>query len=433
MRGLADPFAPAIAPPSTGVVSMPTFARHGSEYVMTWSEPPVTMTLGRIHDGSRGVHAEISIAHAGTALHFGELNLLSTSARETLVKRLAADLDVVPWRVMLERACRETVHAVREGEPMVTLTGTSAGPPRELLPRLLYEGEATTIFGDGATGKSLAAMAIAVAMQSGVALPFGFRPARPTRVLYLDWERSRNTAEYRMALLAAGLGVDPPGITYKAMHGPLAAEADTLAAECSRRDFGVVIVDSLIFALPGGENGFHEPVTACYNALRRLAPAAALVLDHVTGAEARADGAARPYGGVFAYNGPSVVWHAKRDREIADATAIAFTCTKANILPRVPEPFGLRFDPRDGAIGVQAFDLTKAAPQTTASANLAYRIRLAVAGEGEMTSAELAAHLTVAEASVARVARGLVTDGLLAKAEGTGAGGRGHAARWRLP
>jgi hypothetical protein len=384
---------------------------------MAWTEPAVTMTFARVHDNSRGVHAEVSITHGPAALHYGELSLLSTSARETLVKKLSAELDMVPWRGMLERACRETVNAARQGEPIVNLTGTSVGPARELLPRVLYEGEATTIFADGDTGKSLVAMAIAVAMRSGAALPFGLKPARAVPVVYLDWERSRNTAEYRMAALAAGLGIDPPQIGYKAMQRPLVAEADALAAQFSRADVGLVILDSLIFALPGGENGFHEPVTACYNALKRFSPAACLVLDHVTGADARADGSARPYGGVFAYNGPSVAWHAKRDREITDGTAIAFTCTKANILPRRPEPFGLQFRPGADAITIYPLDLKEAAPSVVAGATLTYRVRLALA-KGLRTPEAIADDLDAKKDTITRLLRRLRDNGQAKERDG---------------
>src|SRR4029450_8893533 len=111
---------------------------------------------------------------------------------------------------------------------------------------------------------------------------------------------------------------------------------------------------------------FHEPITAFYNALRLFAPAAVLVLNHVTNADARTGGPARPFGGAFAFNGPRLIWEANRDRDITDATAIAFTCTKANNLPRRPDPFGLRFQPGEGTITVLPFDLQEAAPQTTA-------------------------------------------------------------------
>jgi AAA domain len=262
----------------------------------------------------------------------------------------------------------------------VTLTGTPTGSTSELVPRLLYEGEPTLLFGDGDTGKSLVGLALAVAVQSGAALPFGLKPVRPVPVAYLDWETSRDTLETRLALIEAGLGVDPPPILYKSMRRPLVDEAAALAAEFARRGIGFVVIDSKMFAVAGGEGAaFHEPITAFYNALRLFAPAASFVLNHITNADARTGGPARPFGGAFAFNGPRLIWEAKRDRDVTDATAIAFTCTKANNLPRKPDPFGLRFQPGDGTITVYPFDLTEASPQTTASAPLTWRLRVALA------------------------------------------------------
>jgi len=121
--------------------------------------------------------------------------------------------------------------AARQGEPLVVLTGTVPSPARELVPRLLYEGEPTLVFGDGDTGKSLFAVALAAAVQGGVALPFGLKPVRAVPVAYLDWETSRDTLEERLALVAAGLKIDPPPILYKRMTRPLVDEAAALAAE----------------------------------------------------------------------------------------------------------------------------------------------------------------------------------------------------------
>jgi RecA-family ATPase len=184
------------------------------------------------------------------------------------------------------------------------LTGTVTSPTRELVPRLLYEGEPTLIYADGDTGKSLVALAPAVVVHSGRALPFGLTPARAVPAAYLDWETSRDTLEARLALIAAGLGIDPPAVLYKRMTRPLFDETAVLAAEFARRGIGFVVIDSKMFAVAGGEGAaFHEPITAFYNALRLFAPAASLVLNHVTNADARLGGPARPFGGAFAFNG----------------------------------------------------------------------------------------------------------------------------------
>src|SRR5262249_20126674 len=155
-------------------------------------------------------------------------------------------------------------------------------------------------------------------------LPFGLKPIRAVPAAYLDWETSRHTVEERLGLLAAGLGVQPPPILYKRMTRSLVDEAPVLAAEFARRGVGLGIIDSKMFAVGTVEGAFHEPLTAFYTALRLFPPAAALVINHITNDAAKGGGMARPFGGAFAFNGPRLIWEAKRDPGVPDATAIAF-------------------------------------------------------------------------------------------------------------
>lgn len=377
----------------------PVLLREGLDLALTWPDG-VRFLLSAIRNGRDGVRGELTVTQHTRRLSWGSLALSSTQARETLRKKLEATAPGLPWSEYLEETTFRLTQAAREGEPIVTLTGTVTSPKRELLPRFLYEGEPTLLYADGDAGKSLVALALAVAVHSGAALPFGLKPARAVPAAYLDWETSRDTLETRLALIAAGLGIDPPAIIYKHMTRPLVDEAAALAADFAHRGIGFVVIDSKMFAVAGGDGAaFHEPITAFYNALRLFAPAASLVLNHITGADARGGGPARPFGGAFAFNGPRLIWEAKRDPDVTDATAIAFTCRKANNLARKPEPFGLRFQPGDGTITVYPFDLTEAAPQTVAGASLPYRVRLALA-QGERTYAELAETLETTENKV---------------------------------
>jgi hypothetical protein len=368
------------------------------------------------------------VTHGARRLSWGAFALSSTPAREGLRKKLDAAAPGLPWATYLEDAAWTLTQAARQGEPLVTLTGRLTSPTRELVAGLLYEGEPTQIYGDGDTGKSLKAQALAVAVQAGARLPFGLTPVRAVPCAYLDWETSRDTLESRIGLLASGLGVAPPPILYKRMTRPLVDEVTALAPEFARRGIGFVVVDSKMFAVGSGDGAaFHEPITAFYAALRLFAPAAVLVVNHITGADARHGGPSRPFGGAFAFNGPRLIWEAKRDPDVTDATAIAFTCRKANNLPRKPEPFGLRFVEGAGRITVEPFDLTHAAPQTVAGAGLGYRIRLALA-TADRTTPELAELLKVSPAAMRTTLRRLEDKGSVVPR-----GLQGKAALWGLP
>jgi hypothetical protein len=381
--------------------------RHeGLDLTLEW-EGVVRFTLAGIRDGREGIRGELTVWHADRRLVWGAWTLASLQIREAFTKKLRSLVSGPPWDVLLEEAAYAFTQAAREGEPLVTLTGKATAPPVALVPRLLYAGEPTLLYADGDTGKSLFALALAVAVASGTSLPAGLTPGHAVPVLYLDWETSAATVERRQSLLAAGLGIPAPPVLYRRMTQPLVDVAGALAADCARRAVGLVVVDSQVFALAMGDGAaFHEPTTRFYAALRLFAPAAALVLNHVTNADARTGTAPRPFGGAFAFNAPRLVWEAKRDKDVEDATALAFACRKANNFARRPDPFGLRFEEGPDRITVRTWDLREATPSTTASASIPYRIRLAL-GAGALTVAALAERLDHQEDTVRRTVQRL--------------------------
>jgi hypothetical protein len=383
--------------------------RIGSELRMEWADG-ATCLLVAWRDTSDGVRGELTVRCAGTRLSWGSWLLASTTARDGLAKRLTTAAPAVAWREHLEEAARRFTELVRVNEPLSVLTGQTTGGPDPLLPGWLYAGEPTLLYADGDTGKSLTALTLAVAMHSGCALPGNLYPLRPVPAVYLDWETSQATLDDRLGRVAAGLGIAPPPLLYKHMTRPLVDEADTLATEFARRHVGMVVIDSKMFAVDGGDGAaFHEPITAFYGALRLFAPAAVLVLNHVTNADARAGTPARPFGGAFAFNGPRLIWEAKRDLEIEDATAIVFTCRKANNLNRKPPPFGLRFEGSDeGAIHVRTLDLAEVNPAAMAGATLIHRVEAMLSGQsGPMSIEALAEALHAKAESIARTLRRL--------------------------
>jgi hypothetical protein len=94
-----------------------------------------------------------------------------------------------PWAAILDHACRTVALELRRGAPLTLLTPWGlAGETRYLLPKLLVDRETNLLYGDGGTGKSLIALAAAVAIGIGVSLPGGLRPTRCVSTLYLDWK-----------------------------------------------------------------------------------------------------------------------------------------------------------------------------------------------------------------------------------------------------
>jgi AAA domain len=408
----------------------PILSRAGLDLCLTWPNGGPCFELTGIRTGRDGVRGELTVTYETRRLSWGVFPLASIGAREALRKKLVQCEPAVPWGDRLETAAWELNHAALEGEPLVALTGRAAVPAPALVPNFLYAGNPTLLYADGDTGKSLVAVALATAVHAGARLPCGLMPARAVPVAYLDWETDQATVDARMGLVAAGLGIDPPGLLYKRMTRPLVEEAAPLAAELAHHGVGFVVIDSKMFAVAAGEGGgFHEPIVAFYSAVRLLGPIACLVVNHITNADARSGAAARPFGGAFAHNSPRLIWEARRDQEVEDSTDIVFTCTKANNLPRKPPPFGLRFTPGEEAITIYPLDLAQAAPDATRSLSLPKRIDLALLPPpGHLSIPELADQLEAKEESVARVVRRQAAAGHLVCV--VQAAGHGHPARW---
>jgi hypothetical protein len=146
--------------------------REGLDLAMVWPDG-VRFALTAIRDDRDGVRGELTVSQGGRRLSWGVHALSSIAARETLRKKLESTEPGLPWGAYLEEALWQFTHVVREGEPLVTLTGKITPPSAALLPAMLYPGEPTQVYADGDTGKSLLATGLAVAMASGTEFPCG--------------------------------------------------------------------------------------------------------------------------------------------------------------------------------------------------------------------------------------------------------------------
>jgi hypothetical protein len=226
------------------------------------------------------------------------------------------------------------------------------------------------------------------------------------------------------------------------MTRPLVEVATELARECQERSVGLVVVDSMIFALGGEGKQFHETVPAFFNATRLFAPAATLIISHVTKADTRGDGPGSPFGGAFAYNGPRLVWGAMRDKDRMDATWVQYICTKANDMAK-PAPFGLHFWNPSGQPDVFCVERWELAEEDDGAESekprarggrpskqtLSAQIAQVLANAREpITATHVAVGLDASKEVVARRLRDLRCDGIVDKQKGI----EGEADRWFL-
>src|SRR5262249_12097122 len=114
----------------------------GSSVFVIHQQVGVTLEFSRIVDHRETLSAEVTVTTlVGDAVAWARVNLASAQGRNALVKAAEEASSIAPWRRVIDDSCRLVARHLRKGEPLVTLTGKVASPARELMPRLLYEGE----------------------------------------------------------------------------------------------------------------------------------------------------------------------------------------------------------------------------------------------------------------------------------------------------
>ena len=368
----------AVTSPAPVLAGPPVVRRDGDEFVFTWPEHGVTINVARVRETHAGLEGELLIRSIQLGeLHWGRLVLASTSGRETLVKKLQAAAEGLPWRVMLEYVCRHVAEEVSAGSPVVTLEPAPL-PVQErfLLKPLVPENATAVLYGDGGVGKGWVALLVALSVASGTPVP-GLRPTRQAPVLYLDWESEEQDARERLALLAAGLRLDNTGtILYRQMVRSLADDIARIRAEAARAQVGLVIVDSYTPAC-GKDPETAGAADLMFNALRSLAPASRLVIAHLSksAAEQRA-GAAQPWGSVFVKNLARMTWEIRSAEESGPDLTVGMFCRKIN-RGRPPSPVGLHFSFTEQAVAVRSHEVAED-PELAARMSLGWQLQQAL-------------------------------------------------------
>src|SRR5690348_3094154 len=108
--------------------------RDGDVFSFVWPDHRVGIGLENIKESSSGeMHAEVTVERTANGqsrhLHLARLNLLSTTARDSLGRSLTERLqqagmakeEIPPWKLLLEAACTLTVRQWRIGSPFVDL------------------------------------------------------------------------------------------------------------------------------------------------------------------------------------------------------------------------------------------------------------------------------------------------------------------------
>lgn len=256
----------------------------------------------------------------------GNINLSSIRARQDrasyLAKRSQLASDKFDWYGAVEYLCLRVIQTERVGQPAVLLRDVPKPSPDTAwtiygLPVL--REHPTVLFGDGASGKSLLALAVA-----------GTLAARDVPTLYADWETTAGDHRDRLEALFGG---EMPRVIYRRCEWPLTHEADGLRRIILTHDIQYIVLDSVAVGCDGPPEA-AEAAAAYFRAVRQLRVGALLVA-HVTKSE---EGDKRPFGSAFWSNLARSTWFAKRSEADGDAgrMTVALFHRKTNVGPLLP-------------------------------------------------------------------------------------------------
>jgi hypothetical protein len=265
------------------------------------------------------------------------VNLAAPRSRQEKARAFDAEVPGLPWNKMLDRASALVRDAVRAGEPARELQRTATTRARYLVAPLIPLHRPTVLFGDGGSCKTQLAHCLAYGIRHGVALPGLGLPTLRTDAYLWEWESDGDDGDERATLAADALGVPVSGVHYKRMAGALVYHVAMIRREMARTGARFGVIDSMGPALGDTvRDGLESATIRFFEALRAVGPEITwLILTHMTKADAREPGGAKPYGSVYVYNEARAVWRVDGIEDGATVT-VTLTNTKQNRGPKHP-------------------------------------------------------------------------------------------------
>ncbi len=346
----------------------------------------------------------------------GAINLAAARTRNALARDLAEDRPDVPWKAELDRMYTELEDKLLSGEPRLILRSDEyPDPVTYLLPPLLPEGEPTIIYGDGATGKSMFAMLIALLVSAGIEHPrLRFEAPEQRNVLYLDWERKPPEARRRFYRLSRGLGLQTPAtLFYRKCIIRLVDDVEAISEIIQRDQIGLLVVDSLLPAAGVGDGRDPAgPAASLFEGLRQL-DTTALVIAHRGKDRERGI-----YGSIFYRNLASSVWAALSNSEPGGSTiSLGLIHDKANLSGKLPG-IGVEFhfdDSDDGRGPITAYHTDVAAIPDAADLLPAWQRIVAAVSMEALRPKDIAEATGINSSTVRTCLQRLVAEGRIRK------------------
>jgi len=394
----------------------PVVERVGSVFRITFEDQDVAVVARAIHSDNSYVKGELawlSIAPGTHRLfHQGLLTFNSSEAKARLAKILKEYHEEKPWAWMVEEVSRIILAQWRQGEPVRRLSEDSEPPFEVVISPFIYEQQPFILFGPPGTLKSYLALFLAALAALGEA-PDGipFRPARPMRPLYLDWESNFREQKYRLARIERGLGKSVgDNILYRYQTTSLIEDVDAVAELVIKNGIDLIIIDSLGPAVHQDLNS-AESAQEFFRALRAL-NCTSIILAHCAKNSAEKTVFGSQY---FTALARGIAEVRKYQDPMSGVVSVGIFHRKSNMGPLL-DPIGLDFIFSRDAVVVQPTAIVDI-PGMEEGMPIKNRILLFLAENGPASPMDIATELGLPHNTVKVTIRRLLSEGKVIQEE----------------
>lgn len=294
----------------------------GDTYTFHWPSLGVRAVLDGFIEEKDGLKCRLLVLaeppNSPGLLHQSRINLEAQRTRSEVVNKLARRLPRIEWEALAEHMIFLALDRYREGEPVIKLTEVDYQTRSPVLMSPFLSGDGGTIlFGDGSSGKSTFALALAADLSYGGGR-LGKTDGRLGCVLYLDWEDSERAHAERLYALTDGLRLpDVPEIYYRHMVASLPESIGSIRRIVADLNADLVVIDSLVAAC-GGPIEDSRYVAHLFECCRSFGKPW-LGITHITQEAARIQqaspgGYVAPFGSRFVHNLARMTWMLERDQ-----------------------------------------------------------------------------------------------------------------------